>query len=197
MTRANKGMKMRLYTFSVATCILASLGCLVYSQVGPATGPAATRTPFPTTTPATNPWPNKLDAFGYQHSTSPFGATWSLGLNREGKVHYSFQSLPGTGSGGETVVKDWQIPPAEAARILDAVATAGVLELPGENGRQYPIDGVSLSACGWQKRLNTTKMPEGVLHQIQPLIDFAHPDLGKWKEGRGPATLPSSTRTQP
>src|SRR3954465_4978972 len=37
------------------------------------------------------------------------GPAASLTISREGKVHYWYASAPNTGSGGRTIVKDWQI----------------------------------------------------------------------------------------
>jgi hypothetical protein len=72
------------------------------------------------------------------------GPAGSLGITRQGRLYYSYQTEPHTGSGGQWVSKEWDVPADEAAKLLDAIVDDGLLKekygrLPPmriENGRR-------------------------------------------------------------
>ncbi len=126
-------------------------------------------------------YPTELEAFQYQYSPKLFrGSATSLGLNRNGFVSYSYASQPHTGSGGNTVVKEWHIPEQEAAQILDTLVNAGILELGMDGETKFPFHVFTLSSKGWQKAIRPTRLPDAVWKQILPLMMHAHPEM--WKK---------------
>jgi len=129
-------------------------------------------------------WPTKLDAFDYSYSPKVFGSVTHLGVNRSGYVSYSFASKPHTGSGGQTVVKEWHISKDEAEQILDTLVNVGLLELGMDGDAKFPAHRFTVSSKGWQKAIRPARLPDAIWRQILSLMMQAHPTM--WQEDSQP-----------
>ena len=129
-------------------------------------------------------WPNKLDAVRYEYAPELLGSATYLGLNRSGYVSYSFSSEPHTGSGGETAVKQWNIPPEEASKLLDALVEKRILDLTLEGQTKYPSNAFRLSADGWNKVVIPKVVPDEIWQLWLPLLIEADPY--RWNKASQP-----------
>lgn len=111
---------------------------------------------------------------GDNREPSGLGPQASLSVTRAGKVRYSFESRPGTGSGGKTVVKAWDVPPAEAAELLDALVADGLLH--AESVPRFTAHHYKVWYGRWQLTSTPATMPPGVLTRLLPYVETAHPD---------------------
>ena len=126
-----------------------------------------------------------IDTFSYSFSPavieSPgakvpiFGPAAGLSITREGNVRYNYASEPHTGSGGQTVVKEWDIPTAEATSVLDGLVADGLLDLEGgTSGKGHAF---TVAYGRWQLTCMPATMPERMIARFRPYLDKGHADL--------------------
>jgi hypothetical protein len=120
-----------------------------------------------------------IDTFSYSYSPELFGPSMVFSVTREGKIHYSYASQPHTGSGGRTVVKEWDVPPEEAAALLQGIVDDGLLELK-DSGQNFPSHSFSVTYGRWLLAGRAKEMPEPIMKRLLPYLRTAHPD--NWKE---------------
>jgi hypothetical protein len=146
--------------------------------VSPATAPAV---PPASTTRSALPDNRTLDTFSYSFSprepwsfeSGPrpalFGPGATFSITRKGKVHYTYASAPHTGSGGNTIVKEWHVPPEEAARLLDGLVADGLLD--AESGIKYTGYSFTVSYGRWQLSAQPSSMPAAVIERLRPCLE--------------------------
>jgi hypothetical protein len=117
-----------------------------------------------------------IDTFTYSYSPSVLGSSAVLSIGKDGTVSYSYQSEPGTNSGGHVVGTKWKIPEKEAKALLDGLVADGVLDLDDTLGGKYPNHTVQATFGRWQMMIHPKKLPEGVGKRLLPLLRKAHPE---------------------
>ena len=124
-----------------------------------------------------------IDTFEYGFTPKVLGSAAALTIGRDGKIAYSFQSQPHTGSGGHVVQKEWKIPEGDAAALLDGLVEDGVLELEDTGGGKYPNHHVAASYGRWRLSIHPKELPGKVFKRLLPLLQKAHPE--EWKATPG------------
>jgi hypothetical protein len=133
--------------------------------------------------PPANPLPDgkAIDTLTFTFSSgTPFGPGGSFTLTADGKVSYSHQTAPHTGSGGHVTSKNWDVPKAEAAAVLAKLLEDGLLDLP-EGSAKFAGGGAFHVTTGrWQAAVQAHPVPEKILAHLRPYLEKAHP--GMWKK---------------
>src|SRR5688500_8611859 len=88
----------------------------------------------------------------------------NLSITRGGRVYYTYESRPGTGSGGQAIAKEWDIPADEAGRLLDAVVADGLLDQPDVT--PGGTCGFIVTSGRWQMRGSLASMPPAILARL-------------------------------
>jgi hypothetical protein len=109
----------------------------------------------------------------------------SFTLTAEGKVSYSHQTAPFTGSGGVVTSKSWDIPKSEAAAVLSGLLEDGLLDLPA-GGTPLASSGATIRVTSgkWFATVAAHPVPEKILGHMRPYLEKAHPAM--WKKPAPP-----------
>lgn len=150
--------------------------------------------------PPADPLPDgkTLDTLTFTFASHPIsGPAGSFSLTRGGKVSYSHQTAPHTGSGGIVTQASWEIPKAEAAAVFEKLLADGLLDLPETVGGGF-LEGFTfrISTGRWHATVGANPVPEKILAHLRPYLEKAHPV--KWKKPVAPmpgeVTKPVLTR---
>ncbi|MCI0699479.1 MAG: hypothetical protein L0241_00140, partial [Planctomycetia bacterium] len=119
-----------------------------------------------------------IDALSFHFSSGIPGLSPSgvLNITADGKVNYSHQTAPSTGSGGKVTQKKWELTKAEVAELFRKLVADGLLDIPEAAGK-HAANEFTVYSGRWQLALPTEKVPEKVLAHLRPLLVKAHPAL--------------------
>ncbi len=125
--------------------------------------------------------PKALDSFQYTFMKTFLTDMVILTVTRDGKVSYSYQSDPATGSGGVTVGKKWEISRKDAVALLDGLVKDGLLKMKDADGKDKARGRhrVTVSFGGRELTIIPKELPKKVFARLLPLLQKAHP--AKWK----------------
>jgi hypothetical protein len=142
-----------------------------------------------------------IDSVTFAIGSEIFPATGQLTVTATGKVTYRDQpGLYTTGSGGPVTSAEWEIPKADAAKLIAGLVADGLLDLPGRV--THAQDTRFIVASGkWKMYLHASPVPEKLMARLQPLLEKADPR--RWKPRPAPEPAKPSvthfefTRTLP
>lgn len=113
-------------------------------------------------------------------SPSPLGGMAHLSISKTGKVGYSHESAPFTGSGGIVTTKQWDMAVADTEALLRGAIEDGLLEIPTEEKAVLSAYQVLASYGRWQASMSFKERPEKLHKRVLPLLQHAHPE--QWLE---------------
>ncbi|MBM3980167.1 MAG: hypothetical protein FJ304_07750 [Planctomycetes bacterium] len=127
------------------------------------------------------PKPGVLRQFNYYFAPKADGDHALLYVGRTGEVSYQrYGPTPGVPQSTTTHVQtSWKIEPADAERLLDALAAGGALDLEIAEREKFPIHRVEAQVGRWNTTHYTKPLPDPLLKLLLPLLKKA--DAGYWK----------------
>lgn len=125
--------------------------------------------------------PGVLRQFNYYFAPKADGDHALLYVGRTGEVSYKrYGPTPGVARSTTTHVQtSWKIAPADAERLLDALAAGGALDLEEVEREKFPIHRVEAQVGRWNTTHYTKPLPEPLLKLLFPLLKRADADY--WK----------------
>lgn len=118
-----------------------------------------------------------IDTFQYSFTPTVLGSAATLTIHKDGRVFYTYQSEPHTGSGGTIVVqKDWKLTECERDALLTGIVKDGLFDLEDTGGGKFPNHYVAVSYGRWLWSMHPKKLPEKLLKRILPFLQTAHPE---------------------
>ena len=104
-----------------------------------------------------------------------------FGLWRNGNVVYTRRPPASTPGGASPVASDFTpIDSAEAAKLLDALAAAGALDIADATGAAIPKYHVQVFAGRWTIEARPVELPDAVMKHLRPMLEKADPTV--WKK---------------
>ncbi len=140
---------------------------------------------------AANPLPDNkipIDSLSYSFSSGGgngdrvgrlFGPAGHLSISKDGKVGYSHQTAPDTGSGGIVTQKSWELTKDELKELFAKLVADGFLDAEGPAGAALPGE-MRVTSGRWHATLPAQRVPNKAFAHLRPLLAKAHPVL--WGE---------------
>ncbi len=125
--------------------------------------------------------PEKTAVTSFEFSlTDKEGREVTFAVWRHGSVGYTRRRPASDPLGAGTVVSELKgIGQEEAAKILDALAADGALDIAGAGPNVVPPFHVQVFAGKWVIESRPEKLPDAVMKHIRPLLEKADPEF--WK----------------
>lgn len=122
-----------------------------------------------------------LDSVTFAIGGEIFPPTGHLTVTSAGKVTYRDQpALFTTSSGGKARTAEWEIPKDEAAKLLDALAADGALDLKDAPPAAAAAYHVQVFSGRWTIETRPAELPDAVMKHLRPLLEKADPAV--WKK---------------
>ncbi len=129
-----------------------------------------------------NPLPDNkmpIDSLSYSFSgpSAPggiaLGPMGHLSISKDGKVGYSHQTNPDTGSGGVVTQKRWELTKDEQKELFAKLVADGLLETGEPNGIALPGE-IRVTSGRWHATVPAQKVPHKAFAHLRSVMGKAH-----------------------
>lgn len=141
--------------------------------------------------PGPMPDNTSIDSLTFTFSSGPLQAGGFFIIHADGKVSYSHQTAPYTGSGGIVTQKTWTLTKDERTELFRNLVAAGLLDIPDAKKPQMN-NTFTVTSGRWQFTIHADPIPEKVMAHLRPLLAKAHPVL--WTEKPPPKAEPEKPK---